>query len=110
MGFDFEKDNIDVEIDADTGERTTRKGRGFAQETILELVENDKGQIVLRDSSDAENPLVTIAFSDKIKDMLGREAHIIGHKMIHAAVQEMMQKQVSQWHANVYDEEPEHYS
>lgn len=110
MVFDFEKDNIDVDIDTDTGERTTRKGRGFAQEAILELVENEKGQIVLRDSSGAEDPLVTIDFSDKIKDMLGAEAQYIGHKMIHAAIQAVMQKQVSQWHANVYDEEPEHYS
>lgn len=110
MVFDFEKDNINVEIDPETGERTTRKGRGFAQETVLELVENDKGQIVLRDSAEAEEPLVTISFSDKIKDILGSETQFIGHKMIHAAVQEVMQKQVSQWHANVYDEEPDHYS
>ncbi|WP_296404573.1 hypothetical protein [Psychrobacter sp.] len=110
MVFNFEKDNPDVDIDSETGERTTRRGRGFAQETILELVENEKGQIVLRDSKDNEDPLVTIAFSDKVKDMLGGEAQFIGHKMIHAAVQAMMQKQVSQWHANVYDEEPEHYS
>ncbi|SJM71469.1 MULTISPECIES: hypothetical protein [Psychrobacter] len=110
MVFDFEKDNIDVEIDSDTGERKTRRAQGFAQEAILELVENDKGQIVLRDSADSEDPLVTITFSEKIKDMLGGEAQYIGHKMIHAAVQAVMQKQVSQWHANVYDEEPEHYS
>ncbi|MUG31233.1 MULTISPECIES: hypothetical protein [Psychrobacter] len=108
MVFDFEKDNLEVEIDAETGKRSTR--RGFAQETILELVENEKGQIVLRDSANAEDPLVTIAFSDKVKEMLEGEAQFIGHKMIHAAIQAVMQKQVSQWHANVYDEEPKHYS
>ena len=110
MVFDFDKDNIDVEIDSETGERKTRRGQGFAQEAILELVENEKGQIVLRDSVESEDPLVTITFSEKVKDMLGGEAQYIGHKMIHAAVQSIMQKQVSQWHANVYDEEPEHYS
>ena len=35
MVFDFDKDNIDVEIDSETGERKTRRGHGFAQETIL---------------------------------------------------------------------------
>ncbi|PNK61823.1 hypothetical protein A6J60_004330 [Psychrobacter sp. FDAARGOS_221] len=99
-----------MDIDTETGERRTRQGQGFVQETVLELVENDQGQIVLRDSADSDEPLVTIDFSSKLKDILGSDAQFIGHKMIHAAIQEVMQRQVSQWHANVYDEEPEHFS
>lgn len=110
MVFDFDKDSLNVEIDSETGERSTRKGRGFAQETVLELIENEKGQIVLRDAGDSENPLVTIAFSEKVQDMLGSDVQLVGHQMVQAAIEAVMQKQVSQWHANVYDEEPEHYS
>lgn len=110
MVFDFDKDNINIEVDSETGERSTRRGTGFAQETVLELIENEEGKIVLRDAGDAENPLLTIAFSEKVQDMLGGDMQYIGHQMVHAAIQAVMQKQVSQWHANVYDEEPEHYS
>ncbi|WP_019671861.1 hypothetical protein [Psychrobacter lutiphocae] len=110
MVFDSKKDKFDTEMDTETSERRTRQSSGFVQETVLELVENDQGQIVLRDAADTDEPLVTIDFSSKVKDILGSDAQFIGHKMIHAAIQEVMQRQVSLWHANVFDEEPEHFS
>lgn len=83
---------------------------GLPKEALLELIMSDDGGLQLRDMNDKENPLVSIDFSDKVQDMLGIDTHIIGQHMIHAAIQMIMSKQVNQWHANVYDEEPEHYS
>lgn len=77
---------------------------------MLEFVQQDDGKLVLRTSNDEAEPLVSIEFSDKVKDMLGEDAQLIGQSMIQAAIQTLMQKQLSQWHANVYDEEPVHYS
>lgn len=76
---------------------------------MLEFVEQDDGKLVLR-SSDEAQPWVSIEFSDKVKEMLGNDTQFIGQHMIHAAIQSFMHKQISQWHAHVYDEEPEHYS
>lgn len=81
----------------------------MAKETMLELVENE-GKLVLRPMNSEEEPLVSIEFSDQVKEMLGGDTHFIGQHMIHAAIQGFMHKQVSRWHANVYDEEPAHYS
>lgn len=82
----------------------------FAKETMLELVELDDGSLVLRDANGKEEPMVTINFSDKVKDMLDQDLRMVGQHMIHAAIQSIMYKQLNQWHANVYDEEPLHYS
>ena len=49
------------------GQETSKGNRGFAGETILELVENEAGQIVLRESDNVDDPLVTIDFSKKCK-------------------------------------------
>lgn len=81
----------------------------MAKETMLELVEND-GKLVLRPVNSDEEPLLSIEFSDQVKEMLGGDTHYIGQHMIHAAIQGFMHKQVSRWHAHVYDEEPAHYS
>ena len=53
---------------------------------------------------------MTIDCSDKLKEILGSDTQAIGQHMIHAAIQVIMQKQMSQWHAHVYDKEPTHYS
>ncbi|WP_230657212.1 hypothetical protein [Psychrobacter sp. I-STPA10] len=86
------------------------KYTGFGKETMLELVELEGGKLVLRDVNAKQEPLVTIDFADKIYEILGKDAQFIGQHMIHAAVQVIMHKQMSQWHAHVYDEEPTHYS
>lgn len=84
-----------------------------AQEAVmLEFIEQEDGKLVLRSASDSDQdmPWVSIEFSDKVKDLLGNDVQFIGQHMIHAAVQSLMQKQLSQWHAQVYDQEPEHFS
>lgn len=101
------------EISSEEFERETSsndKFKSFAKETMLELIEADDGRLLLRDIDGEKDALVTIGFSDKIKDILGSDTQVVGQHMIHAAIQVIMQKQISQWHAHVYDQEPTHYS
>ena len=81
-----------------------------AEAMMLEFIEQDDGKMVLRTSNDDSEDLVSIEFSGKAILLLGDDTQLIGQSMIHAAIQTLMQKQLSQWHANVYDEEPVHYS
>ena len=95
-----------TEVDKESSDQFS----GLAKETTLELVEADNGTLLLRDTEKDEEPLMTIDFSDKLKDLLGQDTQSIGQHMIHAAIQVIMQKQMSQWHAHVYDKEPANYS
>ena len=65
---------------------------GFAKETTLELVEGENGVLLLRDTEKDDEPLMTIDFSDKLKELLGSDTQAIGQHMIHAAIQVIMQK------------------
>ena len=105
MTYEYESEMQDKE-----DKETQDKFASFGKETMLELVELEGGKLVLRDVNEKQEPLVTIDFADKIYEILGKDAQLIGQHMIHAAVQVIMHKQMSQWHAQVYDEEPEHYS
>ncbi|MDO5770249.1 MAG: hypothetical protein Q4P13_12160 [Psychrobacter sp.] len=105
----FKNEEISCEeFDRESG--STDKFNSFAKETMLELIEADDGRLLLRDVDGEKEALVTIGFSDKIKDVLGHDTQVVGQHMIHAAIQVIMQKQISQWHAYVYDQEPTHYS
>ncbi|MGP4714118.1 hypothetical protein [uncultured Psychrobacter sp.] len=101
----YDSDN-EIEVDHDSSDHFN----GFAKETTLELVEGDNGKLLLRDTEKEGAPLMTIDFSEKLKELLGSDTQAIGQHMIHAAIQVIMQKQMSQWHAHVYDKEPKHYS
>ena len=57
----------------------------------------------------SQKDLVSIEFFWQSERTVGDDTQLIGQSMIHAAIQ-TMQKQLSQWHANVYDEEPVHCS
>ncbi|MES1963984.1 hypothetical protein M0N77_01390 [Psychrobacter sp. AH5] len=103
MPYDIDNE---IEVDHDSNDQFS----GFAKETTLELVEAENGVLLLRDTNKDEAPLMTIDFSDKLKELLGSDTQAIGQHMIHAAIQVIMQKQMSQWHAHVYDKEPTHYS
>ena len=84
---------------------------GFVQETLLEFIEESSGVMILREvGHDHDEPLVSIAFSEQVQDMLGADARVVGQAMIHAAIASVVQRQSNFWHAHVYDEEPAHYS
>lgn len=80
------------------------------QEVLLEFVQTDDGKLVLRESRNHDETLVSIDFSDKVKDMLGDDIRMIGEHMIHAAMAAVMKQQMAHWHAHVHDEEPVRYS
>ncbi|MDN6275693.1 hypothetical protein [Psychrobacter sp.] len=104
-GYKMTYDN-EIEVDNDN----TDQFAGFGKETTLELVESEDGRLLLRDAEQDDEALMTIDFSEKLKELLGSDTQAIGQHMIHAAIQVIMQKQMSQWHAHVYDKEPTHYS
>lgn len=108
-------------------------------ETVLELVQLRAGVIALRSTDFAKNiaqddvstdllalspddaldadcaesaqePLVTIKFSDEIQAALGDALQGIGQQMIQAALAALMEQQSAKWHAKVMDECPAHYS
>lgn len=84
---------------------------GFVQETLLEFIEESSGVMILREvGHDHDEPLVSIAFSEQVQDMLGADARVVGQAMIHVAIASVVQRQSNFWHAHVYDEEPAHYS
>lgn len=103
MSYDIDNE---IEVDNDSSDQFA----GFAKETTLELVEADNGTLLLRDAEKEDEPLMTIDFSDKLRELLGSDTQAIGQHMIHAAIQVIMQKQMSQWHAHVYDKEPTNFS
>ena len=87
-----------------------KKPKLTAKEAYLEFLQRDDGMLVLQEVGDKE-PLVTICFADKIKEMLGQEnLQMIGQHMIQAAIATFMQKQMNQYHAHVFDEKPKRFS
>lgn len=89
---------------------SSQKPKLVTKEAYLEFVEQDNGALVLREIGSDES-LISIDFADKIKDILGREnIQHIGQHMIQAAIASFMQRQMSQWHAHVHEETPEHFS
>lgn len=79
-------------------------------EVLLEFIQEESGKLVLRESRNKDEILVTIDFSDRIKHMLGDDTQFIGEHMIQAAMAAVINRQMDHWHAQVYDEEPVHYS
>ena len=79
-------------------------------ETMLEFIETENGSLVLQEVG-TDEILVSIAFSDKVKQMVGAEhIHSIGQSMISAAIATVMERQMRQYHAHVYDETPKRFS
>ena len=89
--------------------RKKAKKPEFAQETMLEFVEDENGTLVLREVNETES-LVRIDFSDKVKNLLGDDYRLVGQAMLHAAIASVVQRQSGFYHAHIYDEEPQHYS
>lgn len=79
-------------------------------ETMLEFIETENGSLALQEVG-TDEILVSIAFSDKVKQMVGAEhIHSIGQSMISAAIATVMERQMRQYHAHVYDETPKRFS
>lgn len=91
--------------------RERQDGKMMVKEAILEFVEREDGVLSLQEVGGADEPMVTIAFSEQVREMIGSDQiQMVGQSMIHAAIAAVMQRQVSAWHAHVYDEKPKRYS
>lgn len=90
--------------------KSTMNDKPIGVEVLLEFVQDKSGKLILRESKNKDEVLVSIDFSDKVKDMLGDDTHQIGEHMIQAAMTAVMRRQIDKWHANVFDEEPRFYS
>lgn len=91
--------------------RERQDGKMMVKEAILEFVEREDGVLSLQEVGGADEPMVTIAFSEQVREMIGLDQiQMVGQSMIHAAIAAVMQRQVSAWHAHVYDEKPKRYS
>ncbi len=53
--------------------------------TVLEITQLENGDIVLREADDTGEPLLRIAFSNEVRDMLGDELIGVAEAMIDAA-------------------------
>ncbi|WP_227543386.1 hypothetical protein [Moraxella cuniculi] len=98
----------DMEATKDTAKSKPVFGE-FQQEALLEFMEEESGAMILREVGKSD-PLVSIEFSEQVKDMLGGDVHLVAQAMIHAAISSVVQRQANFWHAHIYDEEPVHYS
>lgn len=79
-------------------------------EAVLELVQQDDGAMALRIAGSDDPPLVRIAFSEDVRNMLGEQTGVVAQHMIQAAIFTVMEQQVNRWHAHVVDQKPQHYS
>jgi hypothetical protein len=80
------------------------------QEAILELVQLEGGELALRNAGSTKEPLVKIQFNDEVKSLLGDQMPVIAQHMVQAALLALMEKQVSEWQAEVVDEQPKYLS
>ena len=53
--------------------------------SVLEITQLTNGDVVLRDADDDGEPLVSIHFSDEVRDMLGPDLVGVAEAMIEAA-------------------------
>lgn len=80
------------------------------QEAILELVQLEGGELALRNAGSEQEPLVTIQFNEEVKALLGDQTPVIAQHMVQAALLALMEKQASEWHAEVVDDQPKYMS
>lgn len=80
------------------------------QDAILELVQLEGGELALRNAGSEQAPLVTIQFNDEVLALLGDHTPAVAQQMIQAALYGLLEKQVSEWQAEVVDEKPQYLS
>lgn len=80
------------------------------QEVILELVQLEGGELALRNAGSEKEPLITIQFNPEVKEILGEQTTVLAQHMIQAALFSLMEKQVSEWQAEIVDERPKYMS
>lgn len=80
------------------------------QETVLELVQLEDGVLALRSANTVQAPLVKIEFNEDVRNLLGEATALVAQQMIQAAIVGVMEHQAGKWHAEVLDQQPQHFS
>lgn len=82
-----------------------------SEEVMLELIESEAGELVLRNGRhETAKELVKIEFHPDLREALDEQMHIVAQHMVQAVLFNLLEKQLGEWHANVVDEPPRHYS
>lgn len=82
-----------------------------SEEVMLELIEAETGELILRNGRHEQaKELVKITFHSDVREALDGEMHMVAQHMVQAVLFNLLEKQLGEWHANIVDEPPVHYS
>lgn len=81
-----------------------------SQEAVLELVQLENGELALRNAGSENAPLVTIQFNDEVKKLLGENTPVVAQNMIQAALEGLLEKEMNELQAQIFDQQPRHFS
>lgn len=82
-----------------------------SDEVMLELVEVDNGDLVLRNgrSSDSKE-LVRIQINEHIREMLDDKIHGVAQQMVQIILFNLLEQQLGEFQAQIIDEAPKRFS
>lgn len=81
-----------------------------SEEVMLELIESNTGEIILRNGNGEQKELVKIQINEDIKDALGEKTHILAQQMVQMVLFNLLEQQLGELHANIVDEPPQFFS
>ncbi len=81
-----------------------------SEEVMLELIESDTGEMILRNGKGEQKELVKIQLNADIKDALGDKTHVLAQQMVQMVLFNLLEQQLGEWQANVVDEPPQFFS
>ncbi|MDO4223685.1 MAG: hypothetical protein Q4D05_06645 [Acinetobacter sp.] len=82
-----------------------------SNEVMLELVEVEDGQLVLRNGrGDESKHLIKIDIHEDMREVLGEQVHTIAQQMVHVVLVNLLDQQLGELHAQIVDEKPKHFS
>lgn len=80
------------------------------EEVMLELIESNSGEMILRNGHGEQKELVKIQLDADIKEVLGDRTHVLAQQMVQMVLFNLLEQQLGEWHANIVDEPPQYYS
>ena len=75
--------------------------------SVIELVQLKNGDIVLRNSDEPDQPIVTISFSDAIQSMLPQDKMDISRAMVEAGIERFQEIQFERIEEAASDNKPD---
>lgn len=82
-----------------------------SEEVMLELVETDNGDLVLRNGRGEEGKqLVKIEINPDVREILEDQVHVVAQQMVQVILFNLLEKQLGEFQTQVVDEVPKHFS